>query len=38
VLVYETKPDLNGKQFAAFGDKHVDGLTPEQLQQALQNH
>jgi hypothetical protein len=37
VLAYETKPDLNGRQFAAYGDKHVTGLTPQELQQALQN-
>ena len=37
VLVYEKKPDFNNQQFAAFGDKHVEALTPERLKQALQN-
>ena len=37
MLVYEKKPDFNNNQFAAFGDKHVEALTPDRLKQALQN-
>ena len=37
VLVYEKKPNINGIQLTAFGDKRIESLTPQQLQQALQN-
>jgi hypothetical protein len=36
VLVYEKNPNINKIHLTAFGDKRVEQLTPEQLQQALQ--
>jgi len=37
VILYEKTPDLNGNQFVAFGDHHVEALTPDKLKQALKN-
>ena len=36
VLAYESKPDLNGNQLAAMGDKSVKQLPAAELQKALQ--
>ncbi len=37
ILAYEKKADLNGVQVVVFGDRRVESLTPQKLQQALQN-
>jgi hypothetical protein len=37
VLAYEKEPDLRGNQVVALGDGHIESMTPDKLQAALQN-
>jgi hypothetical protein len=37
VLAYEKEPDLRGTQVVAFGDGHIESMTPAKLQDALQH-